>query len=1026
MPNLPGQPNFKSKNFYQRLGVSEDATPSEIKEAFTRLSKELHPDGNGKGNSDAVASYKAVTEAYTDLKNPEKRLRHDQSLPLDPMRRTRQESREIAESRRKMAERRQKEEQDARQATQEDLAAQRRSEEARTHEEEERVRKAQEPQAPSSVETLAPEPAIEQPPHEQEVPSSPDTSIEEVAIESHEAAEKAREELREMLAKYGQTSLEPDGEEILLSEKEEGPPKPSSMPEDDNGKVSGERPPTDRDNVAPEERAAMDAVWGTPGSTASSPEREALLKAEKAVQAEEAKFYTQNSAIGRVLKRRKGETKNLDVLEKKMDTAAVAYETKLREDLKVRMKEREKGYEDLQGRKVAAGLKVRSTPEGFAKKVAERYHRAVISKEVVDRGEKARAVARAEALRTKETGFFGKCMRVFGERSAALDNVLAKKLGPDAAKYVRMGLRVTSSALVGTLLGPLPIGQLLLRAAVGTIGGAALGAGAGAVYEKTFGAAAKQKLTEAHAIVARSGEDIAAKRRAYSKGSAEAIATKRARVEAGVAALTGAGVSIGMGGGFASTPTSELPSVSQTEVQPSGASPEVAPEISSTKSANAIPPVAGIGETFKSDLPPAEAPSIAAETATPPPVDTAPITPEPPPAYKGPLPPLEAPPAPEVGIEPPAQPPAPPPAVEAPTLPQTAPSILDAAPPAPQPSVLAPETAIEAPVREVYASVEATKGKGYEFMAKRIWEQLQGKYVNVDELLAAKPHLKDSDLHKLLMADAKSINGVVHRIAMDPGHGFFRPDGSVLIKPGDVLSIDENGMLRMNDAVKAPTGAPLTPSTSGPSAAELEARVKSALDARELNIRSAENPQSFNLSPQEVPTPPEPQPAIETQRGTAPPAPSVEAPATATAPPTKLEPLLTPERPPESPLTPSEAPSTPVKYESAFTNSSGTFVDPTQGSVYEDARGTLMAYGNDYSARLAAAREYVAANRGATVYLQSQKLIPIEGEWMPAVVEVRHGGFLRGIEVIEPKPGELEKVGEINPNTFTNQITRSA
>ncbi|MDX6208654.1 MAG: molecular chaperone DnaJ [Frankiales bacterium] len=62
-------------DYYEMLGVARESTPEEIKKAYRRLARTLHPDVNP--DPEAQEQFKALTTAYEVLSDPQKREMYD-------------------------------------------------------------------------------------------------------------------------------------------------------------------------------------------------------------------------------------------------------------------------------------------------------------------------------------------------------------------------------------------------------------------------------------------------------------------------------------------------------------------------------------------------------------------------------------------------------------------------------------------------------------------------------------------------------------------------------------------------------------------------------------------------------------------------------------------------------------------------------------------------------------------------------------------------------------------------------------
>src|SRR5574337_1271354 len=64
-----------NRDYYEILGVGRNASDDEIKQAFRKLARQLHPDVNKE--PDAEEKFKEINEAYGVLSDADKRARYD-------------------------------------------------------------------------------------------------------------------------------------------------------------------------------------------------------------------------------------------------------------------------------------------------------------------------------------------------------------------------------------------------------------------------------------------------------------------------------------------------------------------------------------------------------------------------------------------------------------------------------------------------------------------------------------------------------------------------------------------------------------------------------------------------------------------------------------------------------------------------------------------------------------------------------------------------------------------------------------
>jgi len=319
----------------------------------------------------------------------------------------------------------------------------------------------------------------------------------------------------------------------------------------------------------------------------------------------------------------------------------------------------------------------------------------------------------------------------------------------------------------------------------------------------------------------------------------------------------------------------------------------------------------------------------------------------------------------------------------------------------------APEvpTAVPAAPEMPHISVDAQSGHGYEFMAKRLSEQLHAQHLDPNKFAA------DSDIHKLLTADAKTINGVVHTIAKD--HGFFNPDGtpdgtSVQINLHDHMTIGTDGNIHLSadhtDFVHAPAGTHVTPPYHPEAHAALHAEAPHAPVGSQPKMPDTH----FSAHPGE-PTSFAETPALYA---------SVES--QPTMPDTHFAPHSADHSVGQAPHAETAAPHAPLESTTPeiITNHFGLQIPTGVPHLYADGAKHILAYGGSSTERMNVIQEYLIAHPKDVVFsadANGANRVPwglVDGKANVVGAPVRTSGFLGFFKSFMKAPGqeELQKI----------------
>ncbi len=191
--------------------------------------------------------------------------------------------------------------------------------------------------------------------------------------------------------------------------------------------------------------------------------------------------------------------------------------------------------------------------------VLRRYNRMILSRDVIVRAEKERTKIKQEALNEKGQSVFKKALGLYVNGNKKLESYFIKKLGNEKrGKTVARGTRILAFATIGSLAGGVAVGQQVVRSGLSVLFGTAFGYGAGKLYERTGGQNRVKELKNRSEQGLSSMEELQKLEKAYQKGSKENVEKTRHKIEAGVAILTGVGISLETAHLFAGYATQEV------------------------------------------------------------------------------------------------------------------------------------------------------------------------------------------------------------------------------------------------------------------------------------------------------------------------------------------------------------------------------------------------------------------------------------------------------------------------------------